>query len=263
MLSCARILFDSPQVQVICGAERKIFHVCRDLLAIHSQYFRLKIRTVDNDTGDYKISLRDVKPNLFANYVAWLHTRNTTVGFMQVREEEMEALWALGQTLSDARFQNWVMDNLRNEASKALGERAYKVYNRRWPEIQEVELVYHLTERGSALRKLAADVLACANPLHDQDIETQEEWAACLERQPAISLDILKAGGRNWNGTNPWDDEHRASYMVPFVPLEQRWEEQILMERPREEIELAAEGGCTRSRIQLQLLDERIEEREQ
>lgn len=248
------ITFDSPQALVVCGPEKKAFNVCLDLLTLHSQHFRQEI-DYTCDLNDCKFHLPDIEPIQFANYLAWIYTRETSVAFSQKTSDDIEVMWKLGYVLGDERFQNWCMAALRNEARLTRRDPEH----RSWPSVLEAEIAYQITEKGSVLRKLVADLLACDNPLHDDDVAKQEEWVALLERQPALSVDIIRAGGRKWNGTKPWDDEHGASYMMSEVSLDQRWEEQILMESSRNEIARLAEDGCIRSRIQLQHLNRKVE----
>ncbi|TVY89624.1 hypothetical protein LAWI1_G007479 [Lachnellula willkommii] len=139
--------------------------------------------------------------------------------------------------------------------------REYANYDpRQWMSAEDVQVRWKITDTGSMPRKLVADSLACNHPLHNEDLEAQKLWTKVLQKYPNLSTDIHKAGAKKWNGTQPWDDEHRTSYMIPdTVSLEQRWEDQILAKRSREEVKAAADGGCLKSRLELLHLDRNLD----
>lgn len=194
-------------ILVLCGSENKAIHVYQDLIAIHSEYFH---KQLDAQTdNDFKISLSHIKPAQFANYVGWLHTRNFSLFFNQDIKDQGEGMWKLGRKLGDERFQNWCMDSIRRYA-RHCHRRPDGV---QWPSLEEAELIYKITAKGSVLRKFVADVLACNNEL--RKVELQEQWLALLDRHPELSVDIHRAELRDLKGTQPWDAEHRMSYMVP------------------------------------------------
>lgn len=123
------------------------------------------------------------------------------------------------------------------------------------PTCEETTVVYSIPEKGSKLKKMVSDVLARNNPFEEADAETTSKWEKVLAEYPQLSLDIHKAAGKKWNGTQPWSPEHRQSYMVETNNLYVHWEQQILKRHTRKQIELAADGGCIASSRELEHLD--------
>ncbi|TVY78502.1 hypothetical protein LSUE1_G005935 [Lachnellula suecica] len=248
-----KLFLGSPIVLVVCGksgTSSQSFHVHQNLLTVHSQYFRRKVDEA-LDSVDFKICLPDVRPALFASYISWIQSGFTTRSFSVDIKDQCEAQWRLGEILEDERFQNGCMEDLRECVTREG-----------WPSIEDAKLIYDITDKGSLLRKFVSDVLACKNPLRSDDLDEREKWDALLVSLPDLSMDIHRAGARNWNGTKAWDSEHRLSYMVPETSLAIRWEQQILAKRTRDEIKIAADGGDLLSQIQLEHLDRKVEDDE-
>ena len=77
-----------------------------------------------------------------------------------------------------------------------------------------------------------------------------------FERNIHLRKDLAIAKGKTWNGTFPWDDQYRQSYMEETIPLEEIWETQILSkDKGKAEIKKAAKAGDFLSKIELAHLD--------
>jgi hypothetical protein len=125
-----------------------------------------------------------------------------------------------------------------------------------WPNVEEARYVYKSTPAGSELRKLVADTLAYRNPfqVHGDESEEYGAWEGLLREVPHgtdLSVDMNLAAGKKWNGTKPWDDEHRSRFTVEEVSIDERWEKLILSKRSKEATEMAAEAGCLLSKLEL------------
>jgi hypothetical protein len=91
-------------------------------------------------------------------------------------------------------------------------------------------------------RKLITHIVAHANPFAVEGSEDFKTWEEILRNDPDFAVDFSLAAGRNWNGTYPCDNEHRAAYMEEEFDLNERWEEQILSKGSKEEVEANAVG---------------------
>lgn len=126
-----------------------------------------------------------------------------------------------------------------------------------WPFIEGIETMYMNSKRGSLLRKFAAHSMVVQNPFVKNAEGSKEfkNWEHLLQRISDITVDITMAAGKQWNGTQPWDDEHRAAYVLKEVPLEERWEKHILSTRTKSDIKKDAKAKCIRSIIELEHLE--------
>lgn len=241
----------SETVNIFVGNDNQTFAVHKDLIVLHSGYFANRFREGNEDE---KIALPQFKPAIFADFHAWLYSgkfmQPVKPGFLSTPTSG-EELWALGEFLRAPSFQNYVMDD---------NIHAYKTEKKNWIYVASFDSIYkNTTTRASLLRKLAVDVLTFYNPfqIHQEGSKAWGEWDALRQKYPDLSKDLAEAEGMQWNGTHPWDHEHRASYMVKEVPLEQTWEKQILAKRSKSEIIEGKRVHDIRSIIELAHLERR------
>ena len=194
---------------------------------------------------DEKLSLPDVKPYSFAEFVSWMYAGDS----LDVSDDLYDGIqaghvWALGKLLEAPAFQNWCMDTVWEYC---------KDPDNQWPVLEEVEVIYKISGKDSKIRKYAAHSTARKSPFekYQEGSVMYKAWNTLLEKYPDIGLDIARVAGKEWNGTYPWDDEHRQAYLEDEVALDQLWEQQILAARSMEEIRVAAKGNCVRSIIEL------------
>jgi hypothetical protein len=245
MLIIPSVTMYSPRVDIYVGKGEKAFTIDKDLLALHSQYFRNRFAEADENE---QFTLPHVKEEHFVFFKSWLYTGDWLhIGNALSTPTTGEELWALGTFLKAPAFQNYCMDDIRQDAKN---ERNHWVY------IKSVESVYKVSKKTSMLRKFTADVLCCHNPFdkHKPGSKDRADWERLMDRCHDIAVDMAKAAVKKWNGTNPWDDEHRGSYMEEEVPLGDLWEQQILSRRSRADIEKAAKAKCIQSVIELEHL---------
>jgi hypothetical protein len=190
-----------------------------------------------------KLSLPNVQPRVFAEFVSWLYFA-VYLDFNGNPYDYDTILavqgWALGEQIGPPRYQNWCMDSIRGGVKCGMLD------------LQDAYVIYETTTKDSKLRKFAAHSITCESPF-EQDVEggkMYQAWNTLLEELPELAVDIALVAGKDWNGTYPWDYVHRQAYLVDEVDLGQRWEDQILAARSMEEIKAAAEGGCVRSIIE-------------
>lgn len=107
-------------------------------------------------------------------------------------------------------------------------------------------MAFKLTSRGSNLRKYAAHSMAWKSPfgIYKEGSEEYKSWNNLLKKYPNLAVDISRVAGKQWNGTKPCDDGHRATDMEEEGSLDERWERMILERMTQEEIETAANAGC-------------------
>jgi hypothetical protein len=130
-----------------------------------------------------------------------------------------------------------------------------------WPSATGIELIYNLATKGSLFRKFAAHSVHCKPPLEVCQEGSREHmvWNDLLERCPELVKDMALMG-KAWNGTVAWDDVNRFHYMVEEVPVDERWEDIILMARLKDDIAKAAVNGCRKSKMELAHLNRHIAE---
>jgi hypothetical protein len=230
---------------VFVGKENQPFTIHKDLLILHAGYFRNFFHDAADDT---KVALPNIKPSLFIDFISWLYTGK----FLDVSNEALgggprtDMLWELGRSLRCPAFQNLCMDDCRIYCQDPAAP---------WPYVEAISTMYTLTKKGSLLRKFAAHSMMCKNPFTELEEGSREykKWEKLLEKCPDLATDMVK--GKNWNGTRPWDDEHRGAYMEEEADLDKRWDELILRQRTKAEIKKEADKKDIRSIIELEHLE--------
>jgi len=198
----------SKTVQVLIGEkEKQAFLVHRDLLTLHSSYFRKELKDKGLDE-DCKISV-PVKPTLFVDFISWMYFGE----FIQLRNKALEGgtsvdpLWELGRFLEAPGFQNFCMDDCRTYCKDSDTNA-----NILWPHIPYIELMYFVAPRGSRLRKLALDSLTYKNPLHTnkKGSAAWKKWKDLLTGQNAeeawksdLREDFALEAGKDWEKIAP------------------------------------------------------------
>ncbi|EPE33204.1 hypothetical protein GLAREA_06216 [Glarea lozoyensis ATCC 20868] len=111
------------------------------------------------------------------------------------------------------------------------------------------------------LEKFLAHVTAHQSPFEScaEGSEEFQSWLKLLKSHPQFAIDMAISAGKNWNGTKPWDEEHRSAYTEEELDLNEIFAQQILERREEEEIEAAAKQHCIRSLIELQHLNRKDE----
>jgi hypothetical protein len=202
-LTSSRVVIGSPIVSILCSEEKNPFYVHKNLLTLHSQHLDNRMKETEAD-GEAKVCLPLVDPSQFVTYVGWMYTGKTSVDFEE-DDGMAEKYCALGETLDDARIQNYRMDQLRRVAKRwSFSE---KDWDASWPSDDEAKFAYRNSSEGSALRKFVADTIAWNNPFHfgdDYVWEGQQEDLTDLLREVfELSIDMNKASVKDWNGTEP------------------------------------------------------------
>jgi hypothetical protein len=139
-------------------------------------------------------------------------------------------LWVVGHRLGSPRFQNYVMERLRSSKKVQAGD---------WPTPNQARTVYQITSDIQAsrsgtssgkypmLRKFVAHSIAANSPFdrYDEGSSEYDDWSRLYRKNPDISLDVHKVGGKQWIASKPWDDEHRNEYSVEEWSIDDRWQE--------------------------------------
>lgn len=253
VLTLHRLCPWSEKVPISVGVDQKTFYVDKFLLNLRSGLFGNKFSEIDELENKQKpLSLPTVDPAMFAEFVCWMSygtfmpfeaevTHSDTIHFSA-------SAWLLGHFLEAPCFQNFVIwEEFRDYGQSPAFRR---------PSLQIVRSVYELTEKGSKLRRFAADSVAAKNPFKKYSEEDQEydAWCKLFKEFPELGLDVAQAAGKN-NDKYPWDDENIGEYMEEEVDPDQSWDELILKARTQEEIEEDAWNGCIRSKIELDHLN--------
>jgi hypothetical protein len=237
-------------VNVVVGDEEQAFPVHRDLLALHSPHFSERLTA-----GITKILLPHVGPLIFADFVSWMYTgdvlntgpraRQALPGLRRISEG-----WTLGRFLKAPGFQNRILDFYRLRSRCAPNN---------WVCIELVEATYGVSNRGSLIRRYTADLLSYNSPFTplEEGSASFKVWEALLERIPDLKHDLAVRIGKQWNGSHPWDEKNRESYVKAEVSLDEKWEKMILAKRckPRTGIEEDAEAGGLKDNIHLDHLE--------
>ena len=106
----------------LVGAEGQPFSVYQDVICASSKFFKAACSERWVEGKEKKVSLPEVKPKHFQQYVAWLYSGNyqlqasqtdTAIAIGAAIETGLE-LYILGDVLDDIRFRNKMMENLAN-----------------------------------------------------------------------------------------------------------------------------------------------------
>ena len=136
-----------------------------------------------------------------------------------------------------------------------------------WPTPEVAKFAYKHTTQGSALRRVVADLLGRENPLKSCKTEDEDwkKWKELFAKYPELSLDMLCVDGNLdvflvdefgvAESVAVWSDHWKECFMEKEIPIDERWEEQILAHRGREAIEKNAACGCVKSILELKHLD--------
>ncbi|KAF4635823.1 hypothetical protein G7Y89_g2264 [Cudoniella acicularis] len=239
----ALVISSSEMTTIFVGKEKRSFSAHKDLLALHSAYFRNRFLDAHND--DDKITLPNFKPYIFADFHSWLYSGQ----ILQVPGDALntptsqEELWALANFLEAPVFQNHCMDLIRTDC---------KTTPNNFVCIDSIESMYNVTKPRSLLRKFMADVMNCKNPFQtlQEGSEAWKDWETLLKRLPELSIDMARASGKHWNDSFPWDEKHREAYMEKELPLEEVWDMEILAKRSKAEVEEKSKAGDLQKDLQ-------------
>jgi hypothetical protein len=197
----------SEVVEIYAGKEKQTFFVHKDLLALHSTYFRNFFS--DKGAGVEKKLTVAAKPSLFADFVSWIYFGE----YLKVKNDALEGntavdhLWELGRLFKAPAFQNFCMDDCRTycKASELDPDQP-------WPFVYGIKQMYSITPKGSPLRKLAVDSLTYKNPLQEKKKGSAvwKEWKALLTGQNSkeawindLREDFALEAGRDWKKMPP------------------------------------------------------------
>jgi len=142
----------SKTIPIIVGPAHHTFHLQKDLLALHSRFFKNKISDLELvDEANQRIMLPKIDASGFAEFACWLHSYSFAPIDNDVLHGEVhllgERLWQLGSVLQAPGFQNFAMDDALRYCQNGDYE---------WPVCGEVAAIYQLTAPGSKLRLFAA-----------------------------------------------------------------------------------------------------------
>jgi len=237
ILSC-RIVCYSDTVIVFVGNDEQTFNVHKDLLCLHSTYFRNWL----HGTEDTKLCLPGVEPLCFADFTSWIYsgavlkTGKSGERFSNLQSSP-EKLYYLGTFLKAPAFCNYVIDSLRHMSRTQPNHRISP---------QNVREAYRLSRDGSLLRIYSADLLNLKNPFKilEEGSDGWKEWKALFRELPDLMNDMITQARRTWEESYPWSPEHRKLYMeVEDDTLETKWRKHILSERSERLIELTSGEG--------------------
>ncbi|PVH74109.1 hypothetical protein DL98DRAFT_605669 [Cadophora sp. DSE1049] len=242
-----RILTFSNSASIIVGPEKQTFNVPQDLLALHSTFFREHFTRAEQ-----KIVLPAISAADFAEFVSWIYQLSLPSEPLYTPGENFlmapERGWELGRLLGAPGYQNDGIQTYQDYCRDNLDH---------WPDVLTIRTIYTIRPSSSKLRKFAADSMATHSPLrwHTPGSPELTEWDALLKEFPELSIDIVYASAKGWNGTLPWDDDNLDAYMEDETQLDQAWEEQILAKWGIDDIRNEAEKKCIRSIFELAHLE--------
>jgi len=233
-------------IELFVGEEKRTFAAHKNLLVLHSEYLRNILLDPD---ADHKILLPQFDSTTFAKFLSYLYSGEFNDGYALATRMCGEETWMLGQFLRAPHFQNYSMYGIITEVKNEPNHFMY---------VNTIEAVYRITRASCNLRRFYAECIAAKNPLqeHPEGSKEHSDWRSLFERNSHLRNDLAIANGKKWNGTFPWDDKFRQSYMEETIPLEEIWDTQILSEdKSKAEIKKAAEAGDFLSKIKLAHLD--------
>ncbi|CZR61647.1 uncharacterized protein PAC_11544 [Phialocephala subalpina] len=241
-----RITVGGKIICIFMVKDKQGFTVHKDLLALHSGYFRNRFRDAEEDE---KFELQDFKAATFADFHAWLYSGIFLDAKDLVTSMSSQETWALGSFLKAPAYQNHCMDLMRNDFRSHYGTtRDYKRVL-----IEDIESAYNHTSKGSLLRVFMVD-LVCSKDVWGtlpKGSTEQKEWEALSENNTDFKRDTLTRLPQPWLGTFPWDEQYREGYLEDEERLDETWEKLILASRSLSDIEEAARTGEVKSIIEL------------
>ena len=185
-LICKRVVSVSEIVVIFVGekAEKQPFFVHKDLIALHSHYFRYHFHSgqlsLPDSEEEKKIILPQYKASVFADFNSWLYSGDFLhVGSAWNDVTLFQDRWRLGSYLKAPNFQNFCMEAILKE---------YKQEPTHWMFADHVEYVYKSTAKNSLHRKLTAHVMYCNNPFQKLEAGSKalREWDALFEKFPEL-----------------------------------------------------------------------------
>jgi len=252
-------MVSSPVVSIVIGLEKRTFLLHRDLLTVHSDFFRKIFDPTLNAAVTPHLILTTINPSQFMNFVIWLQsgTINSTISPEVMRpekmitlEDEYEGLWAMGEKIHAVGFQNYCMKKIL-----CFGEKKEV-----WPTTDVAQFAYQHTKKGSALRRLMADLLGRYNPMKICVAGSKEwnEWHSTYKKYPELSIDMLCVAGNQLDKKIPvWNDEWKERFMETEICLEDRWAMQILANETLQMVKKMANTGCVKSMLEFKHLESR------
>jgi hypothetical protein len=252
-MRCSVSLTTRENITVRVGGES--FQVCESLLLLHSGHFR---ELINSETSSEHY-LENVTPFQFSLFFSWMQHGYLIDRVLSMSQSEsdtgLEHLWVVGHYLESPAFQNYIMETLRISGP---------VQSSQWPTPKQAETVYQLTsdfavedggDSPSQLRKFVAHSIAANNPFeqYERNIEEYREWSELFKASGEINMDVMKAGGKRWLQSKPWEDKNRKQYLIKAKSIDARWERMILKGKNRasREHSLQARKGTVRSELQL------------
>ncbi|KAF8847810.1 hypothetical protein BDZ45DRAFT_811297 [Acephala macrosclerotiorum] len=242
-----KIAIFSPTIPIFVGAKKQVLYAQKNLLTLHSGYFKDLFANQDGGEEGGKIILPSVSPLCFADFVAWLSTGTPLP--LNLLNPGRASCWELGNFLRAPAYQNMCMQRSRNWA---MSQGVI------WPEAKVVQVIFETCGKGTKIRKFAAHSVAYKKPFEKFEEGSQEclEWNELLQKLPDLAVEIAKVAGKDWFGQTPWDDPYWGAYLEEEVDLDSEWDKQILLSRSLEDIrEAATKERCAESRIELDHLE--------
>lgn len=245
MLIINRIKSYSGEIEIFFDRDPSggTFSVHRGLLDLHTKYFKQWIKLdnkyVDNFFEEVIHLMSYVDPTYFGQLVSWINTGELLPLEGHVsKSEQLEGMWNLGACVVMPAFQNDCMDELRKycKETNESGEQ--------WPTLESLLNDHPAAGKYSPLRKFLVHCFtfhnAFANLEYGSEKYREYENLVTKNSNRYVNFDVCVAvalaSGKDWHGISPWDDVHRAEYMVDTEPLDQLWDKMILQDRTEEDV---------------------------
>ncbi|KAF4631455.1 hypothetical protein G7Y89_g6672 [Cudoniella acicularis] len=211
-------------------ADKEPIVVHRDLLSLHSPFFEKYTRFQNTHDGVFEghvILSQYIISSYFEHFLSWMNTGALLPVDKHISAwDQYVGIWMVGRAFKLPAFQNMCMDALRQYCKSGEGIESCcsspKKTTEDWGQIA----------KESPMRSFFRDCLRFSNRFMklEENEEEYREGSKLLRNYKTQDLAIELALGsrKDWKGTRPWDDKHRATYMLEEVPLDEIWEKQTL-----------------------------------
>lgn len=163
-------------VTIVIGSAKKSFVVHKELLVFYSDYFRAAFNGSFVEATEKKITLLDVKQQVFDHFHAWLYTRKLASEDDKPLEwHHLINLWAFGDRFQVPMLQNCVMDELLTKERREAG----------YP-LSLTMSAYKKTAKGSPLRKAMIGLWA-----YETELDNDKGGLTTFEHDRFFTLEIL------------------------------------------------------------------------
>jgi hypothetical protein len=197
-----------------------------------------------------KICLPRIDSNSFADFICWLYTDEPKSNVGLPRDDDMKFLYDASFLRAPA-YSNALMDVLR--------ERHFRLYEGTITRRSDYYVqAWKAHPEGSLVRRFISDLVAYSQPFKVEGSEECKVWEEEVKNNLGFAGEFSRAVGRVQLCGHPCDEENRGSYMEKEFDLEKRWDETILKNATRGEVERSARDGDTRSLVNLHHLNRNV-----